>query len=67
MLTTQGRISGYIISFLPIALGFILFFINREYILSLFQHVCGWVMIVTASFAIATGFLAIRRIVNIEV
>jgi tight adherence protein B len=67
VLTTQGRISGYIISFLPIALGFILFFINREYILSLFQHVCGWVMIVTASFAIATGFLAIRRIVNIEV
>jgi tight adherence protein B len=67
VLTTQGRISGYIVSFLPIVLGFILFLINREYMLSLFQHVCGWIMVAMGSIAITMGFFAIRRIIRIEV
>ena len=67
-LTAQGRYSGYVISFLPIVLGLILFVINKPYVSLLFtQGFCGWAMVVCGLLMIGSGFLAIQRIVNIEV
>jgi len=67
VLTAQGMISGYIISFLPIALGLILYLMNPDYIAAMFQEVCGWIMISVAVTGIITGFIAIQKIVRIEV
>ena len=67
-LTAQGRYSGYVISLLPIALGLVLFCVNKPYISRMFSSGwCGWAMVVCSLLMIATGFIAIQKIVNIEV
>jgi tight adherence protein B len=67
-LTAQGRYSGYVISLLPILLSLVLFCINKPYISRLFTSgFCGWAMVVCGLLMIGSGFLAIQRIVNIEV
>jgi len=67
-LTAQGKYSGYVISLLPIGLSLVLFCINKPYISRLFTSgFCGWAMVVCGLLMIGTGFLAIQRIVNIEV
>ena len=67
VLTAQGMISGYIITFLPIVLSLVLFLMNREYIMLMFTTPCGLVMIGIALFGIVIGFIAIQKIVRIEV
>lgn len=75
-LTAQGRISGWIISLLPIALGGILFAINPEYVSELWVREdpfllpgipCGWLVMGIGVFMIGLGAMAIRKIVDIEV
>ena len=66
-LTAQGMLSGYIISFLPIGLGLIMFLMNREYMMRMFTTPCGWIMIGVALFGIVVGFIAVQKIVRIEV
>ena len=67
VLTAQGRISGYIVSFLPIGLGLLLFILNPKYITPMFQEPCGIIMIAVGAIMMGLGFVAIRKIVNIEV
>jgi len=67
-LTAQGRYSGYVISLLPIAIGVLLFCLNKPYMSRMFSSGwCGWAMVVCSLLMIATGFIAIQKIVNIEV
>ena len=76
-LTAQGRISGTIISLLPIALGFLLYLINSAYVSELWVmeepfiipqvFPCGWLVIGAGLLMILIGGLAIRKIVDIEV
>ncbi|MEM9774695.1 MAG: type II secretion system F family protein [Chloroflexota bacterium] len=76
-LTAQGRISGWIITLLPIALGLFLNYSNPEYIGELFAQdpatliagivPCGWIMVGVASAMIAGGGFAIQKIIDIEV
>lgn len=67
ILTAQGRISGLIISLLPIALGIIIYFINPSYIMTLFEHQIGWAMLAMAALMQGIGIYLIRRIIRIEV
>jgi tight adherence protein B len=67
VMTAMGRYSGYIITLMPIILTLILFMINRPYIMQLFQETCGWIMVGIGLTMMAMGFLAIRKIVDIEV
>ena len=67
VLTAQQMISGYVLTFLPIALGLILFLINRTYMGRMFTDPCGWIMVGVSLTMIAIGFAIIRKIVNIEV
>ncbi len=67
-LTAQGRYSGYVISLLPIGLALVLFCVNKPYVSRLFTSGwCGWAMVVCGLLMIGTGFIAIQRIVAIEV
>ncbi len=67
-LTAQGRYSGYVISLLPIGLGLVLFCVNKPYVSRLFTTGwCGWAMVVCGLLMIGTGFIAIQKIVAIEV
>ncbi|PWH16400.1 MAG: secretion system protein F [Ardenticatenia bacterium] len=67
VLTSQQMISGYVISFLPIGLGLILFAMNPTYMGRMFQDTCGIAMMAVAGVMMAAGFFAIQKIVNIEV
>lgn len=75
-LTAQGRLSGWIISLLPLALAMILLVINGEYMSQLWIREepmilgsvpCGWIVIGAGLLMMAIGVYAIQRIVDIEV
>lgn len=66
-LTAQGRLSGIIISLLPLALGLFLFFSNPAYIGILFTHPLGKMMLLGAVAGQIIGILFVRRIIRIEV
>jgi len=67
VLTAQQMLTAYLISFLPVGIGLILYLINREYIGLLFSEICGWIQVAVAVTIITAGFLIIRKIVDIEV
>ncbi len=67
VLTAQQRISGYILALLPVILGLILYLLNKQYIGRMFTEPCGWIMIGVSVLMILSGFLIIRKIVDIEV
>ena len=66
VLTAQGRVSGYLISALPIVIGVVVTLINPEYMNAMWAFpwiimpICGGVLLFI-------GFMVIRKIVNIEV
>lgn len=76
-LTAQGRISGWIITLLPVALALILYQINPEYIGEMIVREdqplfpppipCGWLMLGIATVMILSGGFAIQKIIDIEV
>lgn len=67
VLTAQGRISGVIISLLPIALGFALFVVNPTYIIVLFTDPLGMMMLGASVIMQLIGIFFIRKIIRIEV
>ncbi|MFB4167742.1 type II secretion system F family protein [Virgibacillus sp. JSM 102003] len=66
-LTAQGRLSGIVISLLPVALGFIIYLMNPEYITTLFVNPIGQLMLGAALIGGIIGFFLIRKITTIEV
>ncbi len=66
-LTAQGRISGLVVSMLPVALGGFLYLTNPEYLGLLFTTTAGRSMLLFAVASQIIGILLVRRIVNIEV
>lgn len=67
VLTGQTMLSGYIVGFLPVAITLLLFLMSRDYIMRMFQNSCGWIMLSVAVIIISSGFLAIKKIVTIDV
>ncbi|PJF36969.1 MAG: secretion system protein [Candidatus Thermofonsia Clade 1 bacterium] len=68
VLTAQGRITGWLISALPIILGVLLSIINWNYMRNLFTNPgCGWPMLAVGAFMIVAGMAAIQRIVSIDI
>jgi tight adherence protein B len=66
-LTAQGRMSRWVLTFIPVALGLILTLINPGYLDPLFEHGSGRAMLIFAGVMITAGSLVIRKIVNIKV
>ncbi|OZM58142.1 type II secretion system protein [Lottiidibacillus patelloidae] len=66
-LTAQGRISGVVIGLLPVFVGFFIYLIEPEYILLLFQHPVGIMMLAGGVFSGSIGFFIIRKMTVIEV
>ncbi len=68
VLTAQGRITGYLISFLPIILALFLYGINPNYMGNLFENrACGWPLLGIGLAMIGIGMALIQKIVDIEV
>jgi tight adherence protein B len=66
-LTAQGRLAGWVLSALPVALLLFLSFINPHYISPLFHTTLGLMATCAAAVMIATGSFVIRKIVDIDV
>jgi tight adherence protein B len=65
--TAQGRFSGVVLALLPIAVGSALFFINREYVVTLFTDPIARYFLVFAVVLQILGYIWIRKIVDIEI
>ncbi|KPV54355.1 secretion system protein [Kouleothrix aurantiaca] len=67
VITSMQRISSYVIGMLPIGLALIIFVINPTYISKLFLP--GWTLCIPVGAVISwiSGFLVIRKVVDIKV
>jgi tight adherence protein B len=65
--TSQQRMTGYILGVLPIAIMGILFLIANDYMMPLFTTIAGQVLLVGAGIMEFLGILLIRKILAIEV
>jgi tight adherence protein B len=65
--TAQGRFSGIVLALLPIGVGSALFFINREYVVTLFVDPIARYFLVFAVILQILGYLWIRKIVDVEI
>ncbi len=66
-LTAQGRMSGYLVAFLPIAIAIALNFINPAFMAPLFTQLIGQILIGVGLVMMAIGFFAIMKITDIKV
>jgi tight adherence protein B len=66
-LTAQGRYSGYLVAFLPIAIMVTLNFINPEFMQPLFTELIGQILLVVGGIMMTIGFFAIQKITDIKV
>ncbi len=66
-LTAQGRISGVIISLLPIAIGAFIGVLNPSYLNVLLTHPIGRVMLAIGVLGQLAGVAAIQKIIKIDV
>ena len=67
VLTTQQMGTGIVVGLLPVAVGLLLYFINADYMLSLFRDPCGWAMLAAIVLLMGSGFMIIRKIIKIEI
>jgi tight adherence protein B len=65
--TAQGRMTGYLLSMLPIILFTILYWLNPEYMAVLFRDPIGKMLTGIAISLQLAGFFWIRKIINIEI
>jgi tight adherence protein B len=67
VLTSQGRITGWVISMLPVVLTIFLYIVSPSYMgLMIKNRMCGWPMLGCGLGLIATGAAIIQKIVNID-
>jgi tight adherence protein B len=64
--TAQGRLTGWILSLLPVALGTALYFVNPGMMSILWHRDIGIKLIWTAIGMTILGGLVIRHIVNLD-
>lgn len=68
VLTSQGRMTGYLISFLPIGLAAFLNFASPGYMGEMFTNrLCGWPLLGVALALIGIGTALIQKIIDIDI
>ena len=66
-ITAQARASGWIITFLPVVVGGMLYVIAPTYFKPMVQTPLGWALLIGCGIAIGAGNAMIRRITRIEI
>jgi tight adherence protein B len=66
-LSAEARISGKVLTGMPILIGAFLFFFNRSYLDPLLTTAFGWVMLGAAGVGLLLGTLWMRRMIQVEV
>ena len=55
------------IAMVPLVLAGVVYLINPEFMLKMFEDTCGYIMIGAAVLGIVLGFVAINKVMQIEV
>jgi tight adherence protein B len=66
-LTAAGRMSRWVVSFLPLVLILAIWILSPSYLHPLFSHTSGRILFVFATLLVVCGSLVIKRIVDIKV
>jgi tight adherence protein B len=66
-LTAQGRLAGFVVSGLPVALMGVIALVNPKYLSPMFHRPAGIFMLVVAGIMLVSGATIIKRIVDIDV
>ncbi len=66
-LTAQGRLSRWVVTFLPVGLLLAVSLINPTYMKPLFTHTSGRIMLTVGVLMIVAGSVVIKKIVDIKV
>ena len=67
VLTAQGRLSGGVLTALPLLVATVLVFVAPDYFLPILHSKTGWYLLAYAAVSLILGNLIIRRVVRIEV
>jgi len=65
--TAQGRMSGIILTIMPIILAFLLYLINPEQVSVLWIHPTGRKLVYAGIISTSIGALVIRKIVRVRI
>ncbi|WP_066314412.1 type II secretion system F family protein [Bacillus sp. FJAT-29814] len=66
-LTSQGRLSAWIITMLPVGLGLYLALVTGDYFQPMLDHPLGWTLLFVSIVSNIIGWLFIQKIIKIEV
>jgi len=66
-LTAQGRLSGKVISGIPVFMAAIMYILNKEYLISFLSNRYGQIAVAASVLSCIIGFVVINRITKIEV
>lgn len=66
-LTAQGKLTGMIISMLPVFLGGVIYIFNKEYIMLLFTTKIGIGMLIFSLISEFIGLFFIKKVISIEI
>jgi tight adherence protein B len=67
VLTSEGRLSAWVLALLPVAIALYMFAVNPDYIKLLFTTTMGLVMLITSVCLLVVGIFWMRKIVDIDV
>jgi len=65
--TAQAKMSGFVLAIAPIAIGFLIWFLNPEYMEPLFSTSLGKMGLGGAFLSAVTGFIIILKITDIRI
>jgi len=65
--TVQGRMSGFILSLMPIVMALVIYLLNPDYMMTLVKEKMGWYLLGTAVGLQVVGIFVISKIVNIKI
>jgi tight adherence protein B len=67
VLTTEGRLSAWVLGVMPFVIALYMYAVNKEYISLLVTTTVGWIMLGGAIGLLTLGVLWMRKIVKIDV
>ena len=65
-LTAEGRLSGIVLSALPVVMALVLYSTNQDYLEPLFSRTAGQIMLAFAIGLLITGGLWLKKLVDVE-
>jgi tight adherence protein B len=66
-MTAQGRLSGYVLSALPLLVGTASYFLNPTFFQPMLTNPTGQMMLAYAAFSVIAGHVLIQRIARLDV